>query len=186
MIKYGNAIRTARLLLNTPYSEMDCIRLIVMVIRRTSGGDPSYRCEGTNWLWRSIDNASKYRHLTWRQDGIQGAKAGMLAFKVDGDDIHHVGLVTEKGTVIHSSSVYGRVVETELDNTWHALGQHKLITVSDVEPESDHNGENDTDSVVNDTVIEDEVEGNLNAYTSLIRSDGVTILLAGSWRVAND
>ena len=97
-----------------------------------------------------------------------------------------ISITSEKGTVIHSSSVYGRVVETELDNTWHALGQHKLITVSDVVPESDHNGENDTDNIPNDTVIEDEVEGNLNAYTSLIRSDGVTILLAGSWRVAND
>lgn len=185
MIKYNNAIRTARLLLGTPYSEMDCIRLIVMVIRRSSGGDPDYRCEGTNWLWRSIDNSAKYRHLTWRQNSISGAKAGMVAFKVDGDNVHHIGLVTEKGTVIHSSSVQGCVVETPLDKTWHALGQHKLITVSDVE--SDHNIENDTESVVNDTAIEDEeTVGSLNAYTSLIRSDGMTILLAGSWRVADD
>lgn len=178
MIKASNAIRTARLLLNTPYSEMDCIRLIVMIIRRTAGGDTEYRCEGTNWLWRSIDNSSKYRHLTWQQESTAGAKAGMLAFKRDGDDVHHVGIVTEKGTVIHSSSVYGRVVETPLDNSWHLLAQHKLIEPAQVTEQVPEQVEEQ---------VEDEYDaGELPAYTSLMRSDGVTILLAGSWRVAND
>ena len=178
MIKASNAIRTARLLLNTPYSEMDCIRLIVMIIRRTAGGDTEYRCEGTNWLWRSIDNSSKYRHLTWRQESTTGARAGMLAFKRDGDDVHHVGIVTEKGTVIHSSSVYGRVVETPLDGSWHLLAQHKLIEPAEA-VQTDQPPANDTEEDEYDT-------GDLPAYTSLMRSDGVTILLAGSWRVAND
>ena len=178
MIKASNAIRTARLLLNTPYSEMDCIRLIVMIIRRTAGGDTEYRCEGTNWLWRSIKNSSKYRHLIWQQESTTGAKAGMLAFKRDGDDVHHVGIVTEKGTVIHSSSVYGRVVETPLDNSWHLLAQHKLIDSAEA-VQTDQPPANDAE--------EDEYDpGDLPAYTSLTRSDGVTILLAGSWRVAND
>jgi len=178
MIKASSAIRTARLLLNTPYSEMDCIRLIVMIIRRTAGGDTEYRCEGTNWLWRSIDNSSKYRHLTWQQESTTGAKAGMLAFKRDGDDVHHVGIVTEKGTVIHSSSVYGRVVETPLDNSWHLLAQHKLIDPAEG-VQTDQPPANDAEEDEYDT-------GDLPAYTSLMRSDGVTILLAGSWRVAND
>ena len=68
MIKTHDAIRTARILLGTPYKEMDCIALIRAVIKRTAGGVSDYRCEGTNWLWRSIDNASKYRHLIWRQE----------------------------------------------------------------------------------------------------------------------
>lgn len=178
MIKANNAIRTARLLLNTPYSEMDCIRLIVMIIRRTAGGDTEYRCEGTNWLWRSIDNSRKYRHLTWRQESTTGARVGMLAFKRDGDDVHHVGIVTEKGTVIHSSSVYGRVVETPLDSSWHLLAKHKLIESAQVAEQAPEQAEEQ---------VEDEYDaGDLPAYTTLTRSDGVSILLAGSWRVAED
>ena len=174
-VKYSNAVRTARTLIGQPYSEIDCIRLIVMIIRRTPGGDPEYRCEGTNWLWRSIDNAKKYRHLTWKQDGIEGAKAGMLVFKRDGDDIHHVGFVTAEGTVIHSSSVQGRVVETLLDNSWHLLATHRdLMTDEEMIPI-------DTEDATNDADI-----GNLRAYTSLIRSDGMSIMLAGDWRVADD
>ena len=169
MIKASNAIRTARLMLNTPYSDVDCIRLIVLTIRRTPGGDPDYRCEGTNWLWQSIDNSSKYRHLTWRQEGIEGAQAGMLAFKRDGSDVHHVGLVTEKGTVIHSSSVQGRVVETPLDSSWHLLAKHRMIeTAEAAEPEEE----------------QDNVPA--PAFTSIVRDDGTSIMLAGAWRVAKD
>ena len=129
MIKAHDAICTARVLIGTPYSEMDCIALIRAVIKRTAGGVSDYRCEGTNWLWRSIKNSGKYRHLIWRQEGIEGARGGMLAFKRSGDDIHHFGLVTEKGTVIHSSSVHGCVVETELDGSWDLLGRHRHIAV---------------------------------------------------------
>lgn len=190
MIKASNAIRTARSLIGTPYSEMDCIRLIVMVIRRTSGGDADYRCEGTNWLWRSIKNSSKYRHLTWQQESIEGAKAGMLAFKRDGDDVHHVGLVTERGTVIHSSSVKGMVVETALDSTWHLLGRHKLI-----EPAEAGHGDAEAGVYIGRMPQETREEQSVSfaaknaghtAYTSLVRSDGVSILLAGSWRVEED
>ena len=141
MIRTQDAISTARSLIGTPYGEMDCIALIVQVIRRSSGGVKSYRCQGTNWLWDSIGNSSKYRHLIWRQEGIAGARSGMLAFKRSGDDIHHVGLVTQKGTVIHSSSVIGCVVETELDSSWDLIGQHKHIAVLDEEIAGDDDTE---------------------------------------------
>ena len=131
MIKAKDAIKTARALMGTPYSEMDCIALIRAVIKRSSGGVSDYRCEGTNWLWRSIDNSGKYRHLVWRQESLDGACEGMLAFKRSGDDVHHVGIVTQDGTVIHSSSVQGRVVETALDGTWHLLGKHRYIEIGD-------------------------------------------------------
>lgn len=137
MIKAHDAIRTARVLIGTQYSEMDCIALIRAVIKRTAGGVSDYRCEGTNWLWRSIKNSGKYRHLIWRQEGIEGARGGMLAFKRSGDDIHHVGLVTEKRTVIHSSSVHGCVVETELDGSWDLLGTHRYIEVAEDAAESE-------------------------------------------------
>lgn len=127
MIKADDAIRTARSLIGTPYSELDCINLIKRVIRTAPGGVPGYTTAGTNSLWKSYDMSAKYRDLTWRQEGIQGARAGMLAFKRSGEDVHHVGLVTGEGTVIHSSSAKGCVVETALDDTWQLLAVHRYI-----------------------------------------------------------
>ena len=130
MVKTMDAIRTARSLIGTPYKELDCIGLIVRVIRTAPGGVGAYRTAGTNTLWRSAEASAKYRDLTWRQEGISGAQAGMLAFKRRGTDVHHVGLVTGEGTVIHSSSAAGRVVETALDESWHLLAQHRYIEVA--------------------------------------------------------
>ena len=131
MIKADDAIRTARALIGTPYSELDCIGLIVRVIRTAPGGVGSYRTAGTNTLWKSAEASAKYRDLTWRQEGIAGARAGMLAFKRRGTDVHHVGLVTERGTVIHSSSAKGCVVETPLDSSWQLLAKHRHIKTAD-------------------------------------------------------
>ena len=134
MIDTGEAIRTARGLLGTPYSELDCINLIKKVIRTASGGDKNYTTAGTNALWDSYDKTGKYRDLIWRQAGISGAKAGMLAFMgVGTGDVSHTGLVTERGTVIHSSKSRGGVVETELTEKrgWNGLGKHRMIAVCD-------------------------------------------------------
>lgn len=62
----------------------------------------------------------------------------MLAFKRVGTDVHHVGLVTGDGTVIHSSSTAGKVVETELDGRWKLLGVHRYIEAAGgaAEPEA--------------------------------------------------
>lgn len=135
MIKAKDAIRIARSLIGTPYSEMDCINLIKKVIRTAPGGDKSYTDAGSNSLWRSYNSSGKYRHITEQITGIAGAKAGMLAFKADGDDYHHVGIVTGEGTVIHSSSTQGGrgVVETPLTakEGWTHLARHKLIEVGE-------------------------------------------------------
>lgn len=127
MVKAADAIQTARALIGTPYGELDCINLIKRVIRTAPGGVPGYTTAGTNTLWRSYDMSAKYRDLTWRREGIQGARAGMLAFKRNGEDVHHVGLVTGDGTVVHSSSAKGQVVETALDGSWQLLGIHRYI-----------------------------------------------------------
>ena len=155
MVKAADAIQTARALIGTPYSELDCINLIKRVIRTAPGGVTSYTTAGTNSLWRSYDMSAKYRDLTWRQEGIQGARAGMLAFKRNGEDVHHVGIVAERPqcgmqrggdresqgaegdyasspggcrmTVIHSSSAKGEVVETALDDSWQLLAIHRYI-----------------------------------------------------------
>ena len=132
MIKAEDAIRVARSLIGTPYSQLDCINLIEKVIRTAPGGVPGYTTAGTNTLWRSYEASAKYKDLTWRQEGLAGAKAGMLAFKRDGSDVHHVGLVTESGTVIHSSSANGKVVETPMDGSWQLLAEHRHIGTADM------------------------------------------------------
>lgn len=133
MIETSEAIRMARALIGTAYSELDCINLIKKVIRTSAGGDKRYTTAGTNELWNSFDSAPKYRHLIWRQSGISGAKAGMLAFMgVGTGDVSHTGLVTERGTVIHSSKSRGGVVETALTEKagWNGLGAHRMIEVN--------------------------------------------------------
>jgi uncharacterized protein YgiM (DUF1202 family) len=135
-IKASDAIRVARSLIGTPYSELDCINLIKKVIRTAPGGAKDYTTAGTNTLWDSYESSGKYRDLTWRQSGIAGAKAGMLAFKTASlNDVSHVGIVTSDGTVIHSSSTYGGrgVVETPLTASegWTLLGIHKHIETAE-------------------------------------------------------
>lgn len=132
MIETSEAIRMARALIGTAYSELDCINLIKKVIRTAPGGDKNYTTAGTNALWDSYDKTGKYRDLIWRQEGISGAKPGMLAFMgVGTGDVNHTGLVTERGTVIHSSKSRGGVVETALTekNGWNGLGVHRMIEV---------------------------------------------------------
>lgn len=134
MIQAEEAIRAARGLIGTAYSELDCINLIKKVIRTCAGGDKRYTTAGTNELWNSFDSVPKYRHLIWRQSGISGAKPGMLAFMgVGTGDVSHTGLVTEQGTVIHSSKSRGGVVETALTAKagWNGLGVHRMIEVAE-------------------------------------------------------
>ena len=132
MIAAKDAISTARSLMGTPYNQIDCINFIKKIIRTAPGGVPGYTTAGTNSLWKSAEASGKYRDLTWRQEGVSGAKAGMLAFKRDGGDVHHVGLCTGEGTVLHSSSANGGqgVVETDLNNgQWTLLAIHRYIQV---------------------------------------------------------
>ena len=147
MIETSEAIRAARALIGTPYSELDCINLIKKVIRTAPDGDKNYTTAGTNDLWNSDSKSAKYRDLTWKQEGISGAKAGMLAFMgVGTGDVSHTGLVTERGTVLHSSKSRGCVVETELTekNGWNGLGKHRMIAVDGGETTDSAEGESVT------------------------------------------
>ena len=144
MIDATTAIRAAREMIGTPYSELDCINLIKKIIRTGAGGDRHYTTAGTNDLWNSDSKSAKYRDLTWKQEGISGAKAGLLAFMgVGTGDVNHTGLVTERGTVIHSSKSRGCVVETELTekNGWNGLGVHRMIAVDGEETADSAEGE---------------------------------------------
>lgn len=133
MIDAKDAIATARALIGTPYAELDCINLIKKVIRTAPGGVPGYTTAGTNTLWNSRNASAKYRDLTYTQEGVSGARAGMLVFKSKGENVHHVGLVTGDGTVIHSSSAKGCVVETGLDSSWQLLAMHRYIEAAEEE-----------------------------------------------------
>lgn len=244
MIQAEEAIRTARALIGTPYSELDCINLIKKIIRTCAGGDKRYTTAGTNELWNSFESAPKYRHLIWRQAGISGAKAGMLAFMgVGTGDVSHTGLVTEMGTVIHSSKSRGGVVETELTekNGWNGLGKHRMIEVNGMEKEFGNATVSVTSGYLNiregastaakiiakaengvrvniireaggtgwvfgilengvagymssEYLVEDapesgdqgETSGETPTTTTLRRSDGVYITLAGKWTLAED
>lgn len=241
LIRGVDAIRTARALLGTPYDQLDCIGLIVRVIRTAPGGEPAYKCQGTNWLWRSANNSPKYRDLTWRQEGLTGARTGMLAFMRSGIDVHHVGLVTGEGSVIHSSSVRGCVVETALDGGWTLLAAHKHIETAPAGAEGEESMATryrarvatDEDPLrVRDAPRTGKIIGHVpkgevvdvlsegdwprirygelvgyasaaylaraedgpqmenacaeDSRTTLLREDGVSIVLGGRWRVAQD
>lgn len=155
MIQAEAAIRAARGLIGTAYSELDCINLIKKVIRTCAGGDKRYTTAGTNELWNSFDSVPKYRHLIWRQSGISGAKPGMLAFMgVGTSDVSHTGLVTEQGTVIHSSKSRGSVVETALTAKagWNGLGVHRMIAVGEVDGNQSADEEQTEDSAEGEVV----------------------------------
>lgn len=155
MIQAEAAIRAARGLIGTAYSELDCINLIKKVIRTAPGGDKRYTTAGTNELWNSFDSAPKYRHLIWRKAGISDAKAGMLAFMgVGTGDVSHTGLVTEQGTVIHSSKSRGGVVETALTAKagWNGLGVHRMIAVGEVDGNQSADEEQTEDSAEGEVV----------------------------------
>ena len=144
MIETSEAIRAARGLIGTNYETLDCINLIKKVIRTAPDGDKNYTTAGTNDLWNSDSKSAKYRDLTWKQEGISGAKPGMLAFMgVGTGDVSHTGLVTERGTVIHSSKSRECVVETELTekNGWNGLGKHRMIAVDGEETADSDEGE---------------------------------------------
>lgn len=155
MIQAEAAIRAARELIGTPYSELDCINLVKKVIRTAPGGDKRYTTAGTNELWNSFDSVPKYRHLIWRQSGISGAKPGMLAFMgVGTGDVSHTGLVTEQGTVIHSSKSRGGVVETAMTAKagWNGLGVHRMIEVGEVDGNQSADEEQTEDSAEGEVV----------------------------------
>ena len=170
MIRHQDAIQIARSLIGTPYAELDCINLIKKIIRIAPDGVKGYTTAGTNSLWKSYTMSKKYKDLTWRQEGIDGARAGMLVFKARGDDVHHVGLVTESGTVVHASSVLGYTAETPLDegDGWVLMAIHRYIDPAD-------------ESVT--TVKSGEEESTASGIITIVDSEENTFVPVGDFRV---
>lgn len=102
------------------YSECVCDA----VIRRAL----NINFKGTNWLFRSINNSSKYRYLTERHACGDGTMPppGAVVFKIDesktpkgyetGPDAYHCGVIDVDGYVIHSSPKTG--VRKDMSSRW--------------------------------------------------------------------
>lgn len=139
-MKASEFVARCRALIGQPYSKCDCIG----VIRKSL----SIRCQGTNWLWRSVSNAKKYRYLNEASSDKRTHifMQGDLVFKIrkgpppgwdSGPDVYHVGVLArnEKGilNVIHSSPKTGVREELFRFDEWDGYGvlAEKLIDVYD-------------------------------------------------------
>ena len=102
------------------YKEVDCVSIIRLAL--------NVSIEGSNWLFRSINNSSKYRYLKERHacgDGYT-PPPGAVVFKTDetkmpkgyetGPDAYHCGVVDDDGYVIHSSPKTG--VRKDMTSRW--------------------------------------------------------------------
>ena len=116
-------------LVGNPYSKTDCIG----VIRQSLG----IRCQGTNWLWRSIFNSEKYRYLTSRGTGAPDALLkGMILFRLkntipdgysDPPDCHHCGVYVGNGIVVQSNPVPGVFTKNYISSEWNGWGLMKQV-----------------------------------------------------------
>ena len=113
-------IKSVKELIGKTYAECDC----AAVIRKSL----NIAFSGTNWLFRSINNSSKYRYLKERHACGDGTTPppGAVVFKIDesktpkgydsGPDVYHCGVVDEDGYIIHSSPKTG--VRKDLTSRW--------------------------------------------------------------------
>ena len=118
------------------YKSVDCIGVIRKAL--------NINCEGSNWLFRSIKNSSKYRYLVERHACGDGTTPppGAVVFKTDetktpegyetGPDADHCGVVDSDGYVIHSSPKTGvRKDMTSRWTEWDYWGLLKQVEYSD-------------------------------------------------------
>lgn len=131
----------------TPYWDMDCIRLVVLAIRKgngASGESLTYQCGGCNELWRSLNKSGRYRYVTRRIE-LESAKSlglllpgALLVIWKDGynekyndyeGNCDHIGIyVGDKDCeVIHSSATKKKVCTSTLANGWTHVLIHRLI-----------------------------------------------------------
>lgn len=107
-------------LIGNTYASCDCKDVIAKAL--------GVRFAGTNWLFRSINNSSKYRYLVERHVCGDGTTPppGAVTFMVNesvtpkgydsGPDAYHCGVVDVDGYVIHSSPKTG--VRKDKNKRW--------------------------------------------------------------------
>ena len=144
MITGRDFANRAKSLIGLTYAQCDCIG----VVRKALG----IRLQGTNWLWRSVNNSKKYRYLTMRKtyppEGVN-IQDGIVLFRVnwnvvpegyeDRPDAHHVGVLIhtdEKWSVVQSNPNTGVCLSDYHPEQWDAYGEMKNVdygsTVDDV------------------------------------------------------
>ena len=119
-MKYNEFLDKVRNLIGISYAQCVCDAVIRIPL--------NISFEGTNWLFRSINNSSKYRYIKERHacgDGYT-PPPGAVVFKTDetktpkgyktGPDAYHCGVVDEDGYVIHSSPKTG--VRKDMTSRW--------------------------------------------------------------------
>ena len=116
-------------LIGTPYAKCDCKDVIAKPL--------GIRFAGTNWLWRSAKNSSKYCYLSARLNYsiLSGdLKPGDILFKIrdkvpdgydDQPDAYHVSVHIVDGKIVHSSPSTGVREDYYMDFAWQSLGRMK-------------------------------------------------------------
>lgn len=152
-----NFLNNAKILIGKPYSECDCSAVIRKAL--------NINFSGTNWLFRSLNNSSKYKYITELHkcgDGLT-PPPGSVVFKADENkipdgysdkpDAYHCGVVDEDGYVIHSSPKTGvRKDMTSRWTNWDYWGLMKQVEYSD---ENDSDVSNDgVDSYTSDSIYD--------------------------------
>ena len=132
----------AKDLIGLSYEQCDCIG----VVRKALG----LRIQGTNWLWRSVENSTKYRYLTNRKSvPPEGNRLqdGLVLFRIKWDEIpkgykdkpnaHHVGvLIYENGlwSVIQSNPKTGVCLSDYHNVQWDGYGTMKYVQYNELKP----------------------------------------------------
>lgn len=123
-------IDNCKALVGQSYELTDCIG----VVRKALG----IQCQGTNWLWRSVNNSSKYKYLTYRSTTFPGAVTpGTVLFKINFGDIppgysdkpncYHIGVPVGDGMVVDSTPKYGVRLRPLYPEEWDAWGMMKQV-----------------------------------------------------------
>ena len=129
-------VEGVKALIGTPYAKCDCKD----VIARPLG----IRFSGTNWLWRSYNNSSKYKYLVERLQSpilpdITDMKAGDILFKIrggipegynDSPDAYHVSVYIGDGKIVHSSPSTGVREDDYIYSEWQGWGRMKQVEYS--------------------------------------------------------
>lgn len=129
-------IKNVKNLIGESYVKCDCSA----VIRKSL----NIAFSGTNWLFRSLNNSSKYKYITELHkcgDGVIPSP-GSVVFKVDENkipdgyndkpDAYHCGVVDSDGYVIHSSPKTGvRKDMTSRWSDWNYWGLMKQVEYDD-------------------------------------------------------
>lgn len=128
-------IADVRKLLGKKYSEIDCIRVVVKPL--------GLSCAGTNWLWRSYKNSSKYQYLVQQHYGNpdENTPPGAILFKIanevnekygDRPNAYHVGVYTGK-SVIDSNPSTGVVERAYEPLAWQGWGLIRGVVAAPTE-----------------------------------------------------